>query len=159
MHKDIVKNLNTNENAGERRKVYLITNRDSKKYDFPKLLDHVLKELPDIKREVMVRALSHTSKELVLQKKEIINNNLWFVATLSGVGGLVPIVGASVAVDIALLVNEATEQKQILGLDEKSLQTIADKNQMTLSDMKESLAIGKNQESEHTFICVLNFSR
>ena len=113
-------------------KVYLITNRNSNKYDFPKLLDHFLKELPDIKREVMVRALSHTSKELVLQKKEIISNNLWIVATLSGVGGLVPIPGASVAVDIALLVNEAKEQKQILGLNDNSLQIIAEKNGMTL---------------------------
>ena len=108
-------------------KVYLITNRNSNKYDFPKLLDHFLKELPDIKREVMVRALSHTSKELVLQKKEIISNNLWFVATLSGFGGLVPIPGASVAVDIALLVNEAKEQKQILGLNDNSLQIIESK--------------------------------
>jgi len=102
------------------------------------------KELPDIKREVMVRALRVTTKELILQKKIIISNDLWRVAALSGVGGLSPIPGFSVAVDIALLVLEATNQKQILGVDEHTLETIAKDNGVTLSEMKESLKIDKD---------------
>jgi len=146
MYKDIVSNLDALDafsGSVERMKVYLITNRDSKEFDFPKLIDHVLKELPDIKRDVMVRALSLTSKELVLQKKQVISDNLWAVAILSGAGGMVPIPGASVLIDIGLLVKEATDQKRILGLDDKSLETIAEKNGMTLSKMKETLSIDK----------------
>jgi len=153
MHKDIVSNLDAIGNQDEKMKVYLITNRDSKKFDFPKLIDHVLKELPDIKRGVMVRALRATTKELVLQKKIIIRNDLWMVAALSGVGGAIPIPGASVAVDIALLVHEANKQKQILGVDEHTLETIAKDNGVTLAEMKESLKIAKDLlENPETWI-------
>jgi len=141
MRIDCISNLSKIDEPGEKMKVYLLTNRDIDRFDFPDLLKHLVEELPDIKKEVMIRALSHTSKELVQTKKNILHDKLWITACLSGAGGMIPVPGLSVAIDVGLLVDTAKDQREVLGVDEKSLQTIAESNGMTLQELQKKLNI------------------
>lgn len=135
----IVENLEEIEKNKKLSEAYLITTRNNQKFDFPVLMKHVLKELPDIKREVMIRALTVTSKDIVEEKKRIIKDSLWKYCAMSGGLAMIPFPGLSVGVDTGILYKMATDQRNTFGLTEESLELKARQIGMTLEALKKDL--------------------
>merc|ERR1719431_92099 len=102
-------------------------------------MEHVLKELPDIKKEVMVRALTVTSKDMVEEMKRILKNSLWMHCAMSGIYSMIPIPGLSVGVDTVIFYKMAIEQRNAFGLTEESLKLMAEQKEMTLEALKKDL--------------------
>ena len=66
---------NTLENLDNSSQVYLISARDGR-YDFPELMTQMMKSLPDIKREVIMRIIKSSNKTILEQKKAILEKKV-----------------------------------------------------------------------------------
>ena len=108
-------------------KVFLISNFDQEKWDFPALCDQLIHDLPQLKREAMTLSLNAFSKNMVKEKKAILQQRVWKISALSAAGAIVPLPGVSVALDLALLTKETTFYKTQFGLDEAVLSDLSKK--------------------------------
>ena len=66
---------NTLENLENSSQVYLVSARDGR-YDFPLLMSQMMKSLPDIKREVIMRIIKSSNKTILEQKKAILEKKV-----------------------------------------------------------------------------------
>uniref|UniRef100_UPI00398F827D interferon-inducible GTPase 5-like n=1 Tax=Pristiophorus japonicus TaxID=55135 RepID=UPI00398F827D len=106
-------------------KVYLLSSLDLNLYDFTRLNKALEDDLPDIKKSVFILALPNLSVEIVEKKRKELRKRVWMLATLSGAVGAVPVPGVSLACDIAILVGGIIHFRKCLGLDDASLQRLA----------------------------------
>lgn len=97
-------------------------------YDFPKLVETMEKELPVFKRHVLLLAIPNMSLKTNQRKNEALQANIWGSALVSGCGATIPISGHSVSVDITILVREIRMYYQAFGLNNESLQSLADEH-------------------------------
>ncbi|XP_051960602.1 interferon-inducible GTPase 5-like isoform X1 [Xyrauchen texanus] len=105
--------------------VFLISGRDLNKYDFNSLHERMETELPQHKRHVLMLTVPNITTEITERKKKYLEKNISSVALLSAGAAALPLPGLSVAVDIALLVNEIQKYKTAFGLDKESLKKIS----------------------------------
>ena len=66
---------NTLENLGNSSQVYLISVREGR-YDFPELMSGMMKSLPDIKKEVIMRIIKSNNKNILQQKRAILEKKV-----------------------------------------------------------------------------------
>ncbi|XP_038630625.1 uncharacterized protein LOC119951486 [Scyliorhinus canicula] len=105
--------------------VFLISSYKVNQFDFPALNKTLADNLDYIKKDLFLMSLSNTTLEIVENKKKQLKNRIWMLATISGAVGAVPIPGLSFACDIGILVTAITDFRQYLGLDDASLQRLA----------------------------------
>ena len=67
-------------------KVYLISNliKNKEKFDFPMLLKDLLQELPETKKEILLRVVQSTSDFIIEEKKKLLSNRVILYALGSG---------------------------------------------------------------------------
>ena len=67
-------------------KVYLISNliKNKEKFDFPMLLKDLLQELPETKKEILLRVVQSTSDFIIEEKKKRLSNRVLLFALGSG---------------------------------------------------------------------------
>ncbi|XP_078061861.1 interferon-inducible GTPase 5-like [Mustelus asterias] len=117
-------------------RVFLISNFDLHLYDF-KLLNEVLEDdLPRIKRSVYILALPNLTLEIVEKKKKELKKRVWMLASLSGILGAVPVPGVSLGCDIGILIGGIIHFRKCLGLDDASLQRLANKAGKPVEELK-----------------------
>jgi len=111
----------------EKEKVYLISSkRDFRdKYDFPKLREDMLKSLPDLKQEVLLRTLKAKTKGILEMKKNLLRKRLLLYSAASGAAGAVPVPGLDVSVDIGIFGAMTKEQITQLGISAADLEKAA----------------------------------
>ncbi|XP_051960592.1 interferon-inducible GTPase 5-like isoform X1 [Xyrauchen texanus] len=107
--------------------VFLISSWHLNKYDFNSLHERMETELPQHKRHVLMLTVPNITTEIIERKKKSLEKNISRVAFLSAGAAAVPVPGLSVAVDIALLVNEIQKYKTVFGLDDESLKRISER--------------------------------
>lgn len=106
-------------------KVFLIDNHFPLDYDYPDVLDKMIDEVPQMKRDAMTLTLTHLTEKVIKRKEALLRKRIYKVAICSAVGGAVPIPGMNILVDAALIHNEINFYKKQLCLDDDSLQEIA----------------------------------
>ena len=107
---------------------YLISNFDPDKFDFPILKETIINDFNGPKREAILLSLSGLSgqtKKLFEQKKEELAKRIPKIANVSAIGGLTPIPGLSLFVDITILVGEYNFYRRQFGLDEASVRSLS----------------------------------
>ena len=137
IRKDMQNYMETQEVVG---RIYLINNFDVRAFDFPDLYNDILDDLPSRKKEALVRMLQSGSDVLIREKVKLLRKRLMYFSLLSGVLGGVPVPGVSFVVDMGLLVKIATDQREVLGLNEKGLQKFAEMAGISVSKLKEDLS-------------------
>ncbi|XP_069597450.1 interferon-inducible GTPase 5-like [Ranitomeya imitator] len=116
--------------------VFLLSVLDLDKYDFLEMQDTLEKELPEHKRHIFLISLPHISLPVLEKKRQAFKKDIWKLALLSGEVAMVPVPGLSVACDIGILVKAMTSYKNAFGLDENSLERLADKFGKDVSELK-----------------------
>ncbi|XP_072361101.1 interferon-inducible GTPase 5-like [Scyliorhinus torazame] len=116
--------------------VFLISNFDLNLYDFDLLSKTLDVDLPNIKRSIYTLALPNLNLEIVERKREELREQVWMMATLSGAVGAVPVPGVSLACDIGIVLKGIVHFRKCLGLDDASLQRLANEVRKPVEDLK-----------------------
>lgn len=81
-------------------------------------------------------SLPSTTVKVVEQKRAQLKKRIWMLATASGAVGAVPVPGLSVAVDLAILVTAIIDFRISLGVDDASLQRLANVSKKHVAFLK-----------------------
>ncbi|XP_072361107.1 interferon-inducible GTPase 5-like [Scyliorhinus torazame] len=116
--------------------IFLISSFKINQFDFPALQETIANNLNDIKKHAFMLSLPNTTVKIIDQKKNALKSKIWMLATISGAVGLVPIPGLSFSCDIGILVTAIIQFRQYLGLDDASLQRLANIARKPVGDLK-----------------------
>ncbi|XP_078391594.1 interferon-inducible GTPase 5-like [Cetorhinus maximus] len=116
--------------------VFLISSFFPSQYDFNLLNKALENGLPNIKKSVYILALPNLNLETVQKKKEELKKRVWMLAALSGALGAVPIPGFSLCCDTGILIGGIIHFRECLGLDDASLQRLANMAGKPVEDLK-----------------------
>ncbi|XP_058051035.1 interferon-inducible GTPase 5-like [Ahaetulla prasina] len=116
---------NLKEAAGVSSSVYLISNREVHKYDFPLLQERIAAELPDHKKGILTLSLQIFSENELMWKKELMKSYIKKVALVSCAFGAMPVPGLSMACDVVILIDALRLFCKVFGLDDRSLRFLA----------------------------------
>ncbi|XP_062916592.1 interferon-inducible GTPase 5-like [Mobula hypostoma] len=116
--------------------VFLISGKMPKHFDFIRLNERLEGDLNNVKKRIFVLALPNLSVEIVQKKSKILRKFIWMFATLSGGMGAVPIPGVSLACDISILIGAIVSFRKCLGLDDASLQRLANRAGKPVEELK-----------------------
>ncbi|XP_078268204.1 interferon-inducible GTPase 5-like [Rhinoraja longicauda] len=117
-------------------RVFLISSFDQDQYDFVQLNEALEGDLPNIKKRIFVLALPNLSVEIVQKKNELLKKGIWALAILSGAVGAIPVPGVSLACDIPILIGAIIHFRKCLGLNDTSLQRLADRTGKSMDELK-----------------------
>ncbi|XP_075047445.1 interferon-inducible GTPase 5-like isoform X2 [Mixophyes fleayi] len=107
-------------------RVFLLCCLELDKYDFNLMKETLIKELSSNKKHVFLLNLHNVCMPILERKTEELKSPIWKLATLSGaVEAAVPNPGLSVACDINILVTVMKKYRKAFGLDQESLQNLA----------------------------------
>ncbi|XP_078510012.1 interferon-inducible GTPase 5-like [Lissotriton helveticus] len=107
--------------------IFLLSSFDIGKFDFLQMQKVLEEELPEHKRNAFLLSLPNISQHVVDKKKEALKTEIWKLATLSCTIAVLPVPGLSIACDIAILIKAIRGYLMDFGLDEESLQKVAQK--------------------------------
>ncbi|XP_062917413.1 interferon-gamma-inducible GTPase 10-like [Mobula hypostoma] len=117
-------------------KVFLISSFKKEKFDFNQLNEELERDLKNVKKMIFVLALPNLSVKIIQKKHEILNKHIWMFATLSGELGTVPDSNFSLSSDNDVLIDAIVHFQKSLGLDDASLQRLAEKAGIPLEGLK-----------------------
>ncbi|KAG5856163.1 hypothetical protein ANANG_G00005120 [Anguilla anguilla] len=134
IRQDCIKGLQQHELASPW--VFLISSFHLDLYDFPQLEDNIEQQLPDLKRHVLLLSLPNITLDINQRKKKTLQAHIWKLALLSATVAAVPIPGLSMAVDVTILVIELIKYYKAFDLDDKSLETLSNKTNVPVKELK-----------------------
>ncbi|XP_065434889.1 interferon-inducible GTPase 5-like [Chrysemys picta bellii] len=117
-------------------RVFLVSRQDLRNYDFPKLQETLVDELPSHKRLILLRSLSNVSKETLEKKKQQLQAQIWRKSLASCAVAAVPIPGLSIVCDTTMLMMSLKEYCRDFGLNENALATLARQNNKLIAELK-----------------------
>lgn len=120
-------------------RVFLLSCLELEKYDFFEMQDTLEKELPKHKRHIFLISLPNISLPVLEKKREALRKNIWKWSSLSCAVATVPIPGLSVACDVGILVNAMRSYQKAFGLDQVSLEKLANKFDKDISELKSEI--------------------
>ncbi|XP_072361084.1 interferon-inducible GTPase 5-like [Scyliorhinus torazame] len=106
--------------------VFLISNFKLNEYDFPALKEALEDGLDDLKKHIFLLSLQNTTMEIIEKKRVHLLALIGIIAIISGIVGAVPVPGLSFSCDVKLLTYAIIHFRNHLGLDDASLQRLAD---------------------------------
>ncbi|XP_077788674.1 interferon-inducible GTPase 5-like [Podarcis muralis] len=117
-------------------RVFLISRWDLNKYDFPLLQETFEKEQDKIKRDVLIMCLPILTKDSIKKKKAAMENLIWKNAMVSCTVGLIPLPFLSLGCDIGIVVWTMSHICKVFGLDEDSLNILANRVRKPVEELK-----------------------
>ncbi|XP_072361105.1 interferon-inducible GTPase 5-like isoform X2 [Scyliorhinus torazame] len=126
--------------------IFLISNFKINKFDFPALKEALESDLDDIKKHVFLLSLQNTSVEIIEKKRNELKKQIWMWAIISGAVGAVPAPGLSFACDLGILAKTIIDFRKHMGLDDASLQRLANttgKHMENLKDVAKTPLLGE----------------
>ncbi|XP_053255613.1 interferon-inducible GTPase 5-like [Podarcis raffonei] len=105
--------------------VFLISSWDLGKYDFPRLVETLEKDLPSLKRHAFLLSLPMFSPEFTEKKKSALKSHLWKISLVSAGINAIPIPDLPLACDTALLLGSMVAFYKRFELDDGSLARLA----------------------------------
>ena len=153
----------------DEREIFLVSSHFPTEYQFDELTQAILAVLSQRQRESLTLTIDNAlllSKNTLKEKVEVLKKRIKYVATASAFAAAVPIPGASVAADIALMKREIDFYTTQLGLPDEGSYAFSLLSLNTQSELKAfSLTvstvtrIGELLEKNCTESVVLEFSR
>ncbi|XP_027009877.1 immunity-related GTPase family, e4 [Tachysurus fulvidraco] len=111
----------------ENPKVFLISSEDIKAFDFEKLVETLMVDLPQHKQYALLQSVPITSVAMLQKKVKMFEKAAWAAALCSGVIAVAPVPGLSVVCDASILVAFFTRCFYSFGLDDKSLKKLSER--------------------------------
>ncbi|KAL7853248.1 hypothetical protein AOLI_G00200920 [Acnodon oligacanthus] len=108
-------------------KVFLISSKRVYAFDFEKLVDTLMSDLPALKYQALLQSLPVSSLHMLEEKVRMFEKAAWAVALLSGGVAAAPVPGLSFACDASILVSFFTRCYYSFGLDDKSLDKLSER--------------------------------
>ncbi|XP_042560137.1 T-cell-specific guanine nucleotide triphosphate-binding protein 2-like [Clupea harengus] len=119
--------------------VFLISSHYLERFDFQKLVNKLVEDLPDHKRNAMIMSLPVYSKQSLDEKYSEFKKYAWALAFTSGAIAAIPVPGLATVSDVALVASFLTKCYYAFGLDDGSLQKLSDRvNKPILKEVKKS---------------------
>ncbi|XP_051019263.1 interferon-inducible GTPase 1-like [Acomys russatus] len=123
---------------GEPR-VFLISNRDSSGYDFPGLVDILVKELPAQKRHNFMLSVPNITEAAIQRKYNSAKQFIWLEAMKDGVVATIPGLGILKDNDVEKLDASLSHYRVLFGVDDESLESMAKDAQVPVEQLKKNL--------------------
>nr|XP_028598257.1 interferon-inducible GTPase 5-like [Podarcis muralis] len=117
-------------------RVFLISRWDLSKYDFPLLQETIEQEQDKIKRDVLIMCLPILTKDSIKKKKAAMESLIWKNAMVSCTVGLIPLPFLSLGCDIGIVVWTMSHICKVFGLDEDSLNILANRVGKPVEELK-----------------------
>ncbi|XP_055453195.1 T-cell-specific guanine nucleotide triphosphate-binding protein 2-like [Psammomys obesus] len=118
--------------------IFLISNFDMADYDFPKLNNALLEDLPPHKRHIFIQSLRSVTEEIINQKKDALKQMVFLEAVKEGALAMVPFVGTIRSLT-RNLDRKFNLYRSSFGLDNASLENIAKDFNMSANEFKANL--------------------
>lgn len=119
--------------------IFLISNFDLDTFDFPKLEETLLKELPGHKRHMFALLLPNISDASIELKKRFLQEKICLEALKSAAVSFVPFMTFFMGFDLPQQEECLKEYRSYFGLDDKSVEEIAERLGTCLEDIKGQL--------------------
>ncbi|XP_069932427.1 interferon-gamma-inducible GTPase 10 isoform X2 [Oryctolagus cuniculus] len=104
---------------------FLISNKDSSEFDFSILMDTLLKDLPNQKRNKFMLSLPSITEAAIEKKKESLKQNIWLGAVKDGILATLPMASVFKDNDVEKLQASLHQYRVCFGVDDESLQILA----------------------------------
>lgn len=127
------------ENNIEGPQVFLISNLNLSDYDFPVLMDILIKDLPAEKRHNFLLSLPNITEAAIQKKYNSTKQFIWLNAMKDGLLATVPVVGILKDLDVDRLKNILNHFRDLFGVDDESLMIMAKNAQVPVELLKKKL--------------------
>ena len=114
----------------EEPQIFLISNNNLSDYDFPVLMDTLIKDLPAEKRHNFLLSLPNITEAAIQKKYNSTKQFIWLDAMKDGVLATVPVVGIIKDLDMEKLKKILNYYQTLFGVDDKSLMVMAKASQV-----------------------------
>ncbi|XP_031221616.1 interferon-inducible GTPase 1-like [Mastomys coucha] len=119
--------------------VFLISNHNLSDYDFPVLMDTLIKDLPAEKRHNFLLSLPNITEAAIQKKYSSTKQFIWLNAMKDGLLATVPVVGILHDLDMEKLKKRLNFYQDLFGVDDESLTFMAKDAQVPVEQLKEKL--------------------
>lgn len=123
----------------EEPQIFLISNNNLSDYDFPVLMDTLIKDLPAEKRHNFLLSLPNITEAAIQKKYNSTKQFIWLDAMKDGVLATVPVVGILKDLDVDRLKNILNRYRDLFGVDDESLVFMAKNAQVPVELLKKKL--------------------
>uniref|UniRef100_A0A8C0ZN02 IRG-type G domain-containing protein n=1 Tax=Castor canadensis TaxID=51338 RepID=A0A8C0ZN02_CASCN len=132
--------------------IFLISNNNSSEYDFPILMDTLIKDLPAQKRHIFMLSLLNVTEAAIDRKRESLRQFIWLEALKAGTLATFPTVGIFKDNDLEKLEANLNHYRTVFGVDDVSLKVFAKDLQVPVKQLKKiikspTLLKTKNEET------------
>ena len=112
-------------------KVYLVNNKNSLEFDFPKLKEDICRDsVSELQQEALLLTIGGYGRQMIDLKYSLFKKRLTKAALASAAGGAVPIPGVSATVDIGILIEETLTYFEGFGLSKESIESLEELNEV-----------------------------
>ncbi|XP_052598722.1 interferon-inducible GTPase 1-like [Peromyscus californicus insignis] len=122
------------QNSMEAPEIFLISNNHLSDYDFPVLMDTLIKDLPAEKRHNFMLSLPNITEAAIDRKRNSMQQTIWLEAFKSGILATVPVVGI-LRDDVERLKEQLNYYQDLFGVDDESLKFMA--KEVSVEQLKE----------------------
>ncbi|XP_062044810.1 interferon-inducible GTPase 1-like isoform X2 [Lepus europaeus] len=116
--------------------IFLISNKDLSAFDFPILMDTLLKDLPAQKRHMFTLSLPKITEAAIDRKRDSLQQIVWLEAFKAGVLATFPMVGIIKDNDVEKLKASLHQYQVHFGVDDASLQSLAKDLRVPVEELK-----------------------
>ncbi|XP_006985180.1 interferon-inducible GTPase 1-like [Peromyscus maniculatus bairdii] len=124
------------QNNMEAPEIFLISNSHLSDYDFPVLMDTLIKDLPAQKRHNFMLSLPNITEAAIDRKRKSMQQYIWLEAFKGGILATVPVVGI-IRDDVEKLKEKLNYYRDLFGVDNESLEFMAKASQVPVDRLKE----------------------
>nr|XP_042704084.1 uncharacterized protein LOC101936008 [Chrysemys picta bellii] len=117
--------------------VFLLSAFELDKYDFPLLRESMEKALPGDKKRALILALPNTSLQILQNKKEALQKQIWKIALASSLLTVIHIPGVSTILDVTILMICMRYYCRVFGLDDVSFMALARQFGKPMEELKD----------------------
>ncbi|XP_049989937.1 interferon-inducible GTPase 1-like [Alexandromys fortis] len=115
--------------------IFLISNKHLSDYDFPVLMDTLIKDLSNQKRHNFMLSLPNITEAVIDRKHKSMQQHIWLEAFKAGLLATVPVVGI-LTNDVKKLKVKLNHYRVLFGVDDASLEAIAKDSQVPVEQLK-----------------------
>ncbi|XP_050013984.1 interferon-inducible GTPase 1-like [Alexandromys fortis] len=115
--------------------IFLISNRHLSDYDFPVLMDTLIKDLPNQKRHNFMLSLPNITEAAIDRKNKSMQQYIWLEAFKAGILSTVPVVGM-IRDDMEKLKEKLNHYRVLFGVDDESVEFMAKDSQVPVEQLK-----------------------
>ncbi|KAK7810345.1 hypothetical protein U0070_009379 [Myodes glareolus] len=127
-----------NQNNMDAPQIFLISNSNLSDYDFPVLMDTLVKDLPAQKRHNLMLFLANITEAAIERKRNSVQQTIWLEACKAGLLATVPVVGI-LRDDVEKLKEKLNHYRVLFGVDDASLEAIAKDSQVPVEELKKMI--------------------